>query len=46
MACGVVKIGVQDRFGVSGPALEVLKAFGLDAENIIAVAKDAIKKFK
>ena len=46
VACGVVKIGVQDRFGVSGPALEVLKAFGLDSENIVATVKEAVKKFK
>lgn len=46
VACGVVKIGVQDRFGVSGPAVEVLKAFGLDSENIVAVVKNAIKQFK
>lgn len=46
VACGVVKIGVQDRFGVSGPALEVLKAFGLDSENIVATVKETVKKFK
>lgn len=44
VGCKVVKIGVQDRFGVSGPALEVLKAFGLTAENIVQTVKDTLKK--
>ena len=44
VACKVVKIGVQDRFGVSGPALEVLKAFGLTAENIVQTVKEALHK--
>ncbi len=44
VGCKVVKIGVQDRFGVSGPALEVLKAFGLTAENIVQTVKEALHK--
>ena len=36
----VRRIGVQDRFGESGPAAELLKKYGLSAENIVAVAKD------
>ena len=38
----VVKLGVNDTFGKSGPALELLKIFGLDAENIVIKAKKAI----
>ncbi len=31
----VVKIGVNDEFGYSGPAVELLKKFGLSADNIV-----------
>ena len=31
----VTKIGVNDEFGCSGPATELLKKFGLSAENIV-----------
>jgi len=33
------RIGVQDEFGHSGPAVALLKQFGLCAENIVKVAK-------
>ena len=46
VACGVVKIGVQDRYGESGPALEVLKKFGLDSDNIVKTVKETLAKFK
>ena len=36
----VKRIGVNDQFGFSGPAGEVLKAFGLCADHIVEVAKD------
>lgn len=36
----VRRIGVQDEFGHSGPAWEVLKDFGLCAENIVKVCAD------
>ena len=36
----VKRIGVNDEFGHSGPAVPLLKQFGLSAENIVAVAKD------
>ena len=36
----VRRIGVNDEFGYSGPAVDLLKAFGLSAEHIIEVAKD------
>ena len=39
----VVKIGVNDEFGHSGPAVDLLKEFGLSAENIAAKAKEAVK---
>ncbi len=39
----VVKIGVNDEFGYSGPAVELLKKFGLCSENIVAKTKEALK---
>ena len=36
----VKRIGVEDKFGHSGPALEVLAQFGLCADNIVKVAKE------
>ena len=38
----VVRLGVNDTFGKSGPALELLKIFGLDAANIVEKAKKAV----
>ncbi len=40
----VVRVGVEDTFGKSGPAVEVLKLYGLCAENIAAKAKLAIAR--
>ncbi len=40
----VVKVGVEDTFGKSGPAVELLHIFGLDADNIVAKAKIALSK--
>lgn len=40
----VFKIGVKDVFGHSGPAKELLKEYGLCAENIVAVTKAAVGK--
>lgn len=40
----VRRIGVNDQFGFSGPAYEVLKAFGLCAEHIVEVAQDFLKE--
>ena len=42
----VVKVGVEDTFGKSGPAVELLHIFGLDADNIVAKAKIALSKKK
>ena len=36
----VRRIGVNDEFGHSGPAVPLLKQFGLSAEHIVEVAKD------
>lgn len=36
----VKRIGVNDVFGFSGPANDLLKEFGLSAEHIVEVAKD------
>ena len=36
----VKRIGVNDEFGFSGPAYEVLEAFGLCASHIVEVAKE------
>lgn len=41
--CKLVKIGVNDDFGHSGPAVDLLKEFGLCADNIVAKAKEAVK---
>lgn len=38
----VVRLGVNDTFGKSGPAVELLHIFGLDAEHIVQMAKQAI----
>ena len=40
----VVKVGVEDTFGKSGPAVDLLHCFGLDAKNIVEKAKIAISK--
>ncbi len=39
----VKRIGVNDEFGFSGPAAEVLKAFGLCADHIVEVAQEFCK---
>ena len=38
----VVRVGVEDVFGRSGPAAELLTLYGLSAENIAAKAKAAL----
>ncbi len=40
----VRRIGVNDEFGHSGPAVALLKEFGLCADNIVSVAKDLCGK--
>ncbi len=39
----VVKIGVNDEFGHSGPAVKLLEQFGLCADNIVKTAKAMTK---
>lgn len=39
----VIKIGVNDRYGYSGPAKELLKEFGLCAESIAERVRKALK---
>ncbi len=39
----VLKIGVNDVFGESGPALELIKKYGLDSESIAAKVKAFVK---
>lgn len=41
-AVPVVKLGVNDVFGKSGPAVELLHIYGLDAQNIVEKAKKAV----
>jgi transketolase len=38
----VLRVGVNDTFGKSGPAVDLLKLYGLSAENIVAKAKQAV----
>ena len=40
----VKRIGVNDEFGFSGPAAQVLKEFGLCADHIVDVAKEFLGK--
>ena len=40
----VRRIGVNDQFGCSGPAAEVLEKYGLCADNIVKVTKDFLGK--
>ena len=39
----VLRVGVEDKFGKSGPAVELLHIFGLDAAHIAEKAKLAVK---
>ena len=39
----VLRIGVNDVFGESGPALELIKKYGLDAESIYKKVKEFVK---
>lgn len=38
----VLRVGVEDTFGSSGPAIQMLKVYGLTAEHIVEKAKAAI----
>ncbi len=39
----VIRVGVNDKFGKSGPALELLHIYGLDADNIVENCKKALE---
>lgn len=39
----VLKIGVNDTFGESGPAVQLIKKYGLDSESICEKVKDFVK---
>ena len=39
----VTKIGVNDEFGHSGPAVDLLKQYGLSADNIVKTALSIVK---
>ena len=39
----VRRIGVMDQFGHSGPANEVLRDYGLTADNIVNVIRDIVR---
>ena len=41
--CKVKKMGVMDRYGYSGPALDLLREFGLTAADIAKEAKEMLK---
>ena len=43
LPCLVRRIGVQDQFGHSGPANEVLRDYGLSAENIVSVIREIVR---
>ena len=42
----VKRVGVNDEFGHSGPALKLLEQFGLCASNIANVTREACKQYK
>ena len=43
MPCPVRRIGVQDQFGHSGPAAEVLRDYGLSAEAIANTIREVVR---
>mgnify|MGYP002491380802 CR=1 FL=1 len=43
LPCYVRRLGVQDQFGHSGPANEVLRDYGLSAEAIAAAVRDIVR---
>jgi transketolase len=40
----VKRIGIEDKFGQSGPAAELLKLYGLCAENIVKTAENVFRQ--
>lgn len=39
----VLRVGVEDKFGHSGPALQLMEKYGLTAEHIVTQAEKAVK---
>lgn len=39
----VMRVGVEDKFGASGPAVEMLKIYSLTADHIVEKAKEAVE---
>ena len=39
----VMRVGVEDKFGASGPAVEMLKIYCLTADHIVEKVKEAVK---
>ena len=39
-----IRVGVQDKFGCSGPAWDLLKEYGLDAATICKTAHKMLNK--
>ncbi len=39
----VLKLGVNDTYGKSGKATELIPVFGLDAQSVVAKVKEALK---
>lgn len=42
----MLRVGINDEFGTSGPAVELLKEYGLSAENLVVKAKELLAKKK
>lgn len=40
----VLRVGVQDRFGMSGPAAELLREYGLTADNIVKTVLQGLSR--
>ncbi len=40
----MLRVGINDEFGTSGPAVDLLKEFGLSAENLVVKAKELLAK--
>lgn len=45
MPTPMLRIGIRDVFGESGPALELIKKYGLDSKSIYQSVKEFLKKF-
>ena len=43
LPCYVRRMGVQDQYGHSGPAAEVLRDYGLSAEAIAAAVREIVR---